>query len=102
MHFIAIMDLYQKRSDISGQYVYHLNKKAAGGLVEEAEKFFKSVVKKTKDFYLSESKNLEVEVSGKKMESFLTSLCSQLGLDSEGPMPFTPQAYEWDSPENSD
>jgi hypothetical protein len=98
MHFIAMMDLYQRRQDISAQYIYGLNKKAAGGLVEESEKFFKFVVKKTKEFYLSESKNLETEVSGKKMDAFLTSLCVQLGLDSDGAMPFTANAYEWQAP----
>jgi hypothetical protein len=97
MHFVAMMSLYQKRQTVSAEFIYALNKKAAGRLVDEVESCYRLAVRKTKEFYLSESKNLEFEVAGKKMEAFVTGLCSQLGLDSEGPMPFTPRAYDWES-----
>jgi hypothetical protein len=96
MHFIAMMDLYQRRRDVGAKFIFSLNKIAAPTLVNEAEVCYRSVVKKTKEFYLAESKNLEVEVSAKKMEGFLMTLCTQVGLDFEGPMPFTKEAIEWE------
>jgi hypothetical protein len=97
MHYIAMMDLYQRKRAMSTEFIYRLNKNAAPTLVDEASACYRSVVKKTKDFYLAESKNLEVEVSWKKLEGFLVTLCTQIGLDSEGTMPFTESATDWDA-----
>jgi hypothetical protein len=103
MHFIAMMDLYQRKRAVSGgKFVRSLNKNAPQTLVNETEACYRSVVKKTKDFYLAESKNFEVEVSSKKMEGFLMNLCTQIGLDFEGPMPFTPKAIDWELDEEGE
>jgi hypothetical protein len=96
MHYVAMMHLYQRKREMSTRFIYSLNKKAAPTLVDEGETFFRSVVRKTKEFYLAESKNFEVDVSQKKMEGFLLTLCMQIGLDFEGPMPFTEGATDWD------
>lgn len=96
MHYVAMMHLYQRRRDVSAGFIYRLNKIAAPTLVDELESCFKSIVKRTKEFYLAESKNFEVDVSWKKMEAFLVTLCMQVGLDFEGPMPFTEAATYWD------
>jgi hypothetical protein len=95
MHFIAMMDLYQRKRDVSEKFVCSLNKIAAPTVVNEAESCYRSVVKKTKEFYLAESKQLSVDVSWKKLEGFLSTLCTQLGIDFEGPMPFTEDSLEW-------
>jgi hypothetical protein len=97
MHYIAMMDLYQRKRAVSTWFVCSLNKRAAPTLVDEAEACYRSVVKKTRDFYLAESKNLEFDVSLRKMEDFLGTLCTQIGLDSDGAMPFTERAAKWDT-----
>jgi len=102
MHFIAMMDLYQRKLEVSAKFIAYLNKIAAPTLVNEAESCYRFVVKKTKEFYLAESKNLAVDVSLKKMEAFLVTLCTQIGLDFEGAMPFTAQATDWDVDEPED
>ena len=102
MHYIAMMDLYQRRREVGAAFIYILNKNAAPRLVEEVEVCYRSVVKKTKEFYLIESKNLEVEVSWRKMEVFLENLCTQIGLDFKGAMPFTDRAIEWRDEEPSE
>ena len=60
-----------------------------------AESFYRNLVAKTKQWYLAESQELKVEVAGKKLEAFMIQTCSDLGLDSEGPMPFTAKAIDW-------
>ena len=96
MFYVAMMDLYQRKRAVSTRFVCSLNKIAPPNLVDEAEACYHLVVKKTRDFYLAESKNLEVEVSWRKMEGFLVTLCTQIGLDFEGAMPFTERAANWD------
>jgi len=96
MHYVAMLELYQRKRAVSTEFVSSLNKIAPPTLVDEAEACYRSVVKKTKDFYLAESKNLEVEVSWRKIEGFLVTLCTQTGLDFEGAMPFTERAADWD------
>jgi hypothetical protein len=96
MHFLGIMYLYQKRRELSAGFIYSLNKNAAPTLIEETEGCYRSVVRKTKDFYLTESKNLQVEVAWRRIEAFLLTLCPQVGLEYEGPMPFTKDAINWD------
>lgn len=95
MHFIAMMHLYQRKSDLSAMFTATLNKKAAQSLIDEAESCYRSVVKKMKDFYLSTSKTLSVEVSWTKLEAFLIRLCTDAGLDYEGPAPFTSKRIDW-------
>ena len=41
-------------------------------------------------------KTLKVEVAWKRLEGFLVSLCTQIGLDFDGAMPFTEGAIDWD------
>jgi hypothetical protein len=46
-------------------------------------------------WHLSDSQQLKVEVSSKKLAGFVVKACSDLGLESEGPMPFTEKAIDW-------
>lgn len=95
MHFIAMRHLYQRRRDLSEYYVWRLNKNAPPGLVEEAESFYRQVVLKAKAWYLRESKNLTIDVSIRSLESFLAVVGTEVGLGSDGPMPFTDQTLTW-------
>jgi hypothetical protein len=96
MHYVAMMYLYQRKREVSAGFIFKLNKKAAPTLVDVAETFYRSVVRRTKEFYLAEFKNSGVDVSLKKMEGFLTTLCTEIGLDFDGAMPFTESATCWD------
>jgi len=48
-----------------------------------------------KNWYLAEAKQLKVDVSWNKIDSFLTQLCHDAGLDSEGMMPLTKNSLDW-------
>ncbi len=54
------------------------------------------IIKKTKDYYIAESKNLAITVSDTKLDGLLVSLCNHLGLDVEGEVPFTGNGADWD------
>jgi hypothetical protein len=95
LYYACTMHLYQKTLAWTAPYGYKLNKIAAQKLVGESEGFFRKVVSKTKNWYLVESNKLEVEVSLKKLESFLDNLCHEAGLDTEGSMPFCANSVDW-------
>ncbi len=97
LYYVAMMHLYQHCQELASDYATRLNKKASGVLVDQADTLYRKVVSKTKAWYMAESKNLEVEVSGRKLDSFFTQVCHESGLDSDGPMPFTKATIDWDS-----
>lgn len=96
MHYLAMLHLYQKKRALSANFATKLNQKAAPTLVDEAQAFYKGTVKKTKEFYLTQSKSLSVEVSWKKLKAHVDNLALQLGLDVDGPMPFSNGRIEWE------
>jgi hypothetical protein len=103
MHYLAMMFIYQKRRAVSQDFIESLNNRAAPTLVEEAEACYRPTVKKTKEFYLAESKNFEVpDVSLQRIEGHLLTLCTHLGLDPKGAMPFTERAADWDVEQQQD
>lgn len=95
MHFIALRHLYQRRRNLSEQYVWRLNKIAPPGLVTEAESFYRQVILKAKAWYMRESKSLKGEVSARSIEGYLPVLGTEVGLGSDGPMPFTQNTLAW-------
>ena len=95
MYYMAMRHLYQRCRDLSNYYAWYLNKIAPPGLAKEAVSFYRQVILKTKAWYLRESKDLEVEVSLRSIESFLSVLGTEVGLGSDGPMPFTKNSLDW-------
>jgi len=97
LYYVAMMHLYQRCQDLAPSYARRLNKKAPSVLGDQADVLYRKVISKTKVWYLEESKNLAVEVSWRKLDSFLTQLCHEGGLDSDGPMPFTGKPIDWEA-----
>ena len=95
MHFLAMMYLYQKKREVSAAYACKLNRIAAPTLVEEAQTCYRAVIRRTKEFYLRESKNLSIDVSWRSLDGFLLMLCSENGFEYDGPMPFGEHALDW-------
>jgi hypothetical protein len=102
IHFIALRHLYQRRRDLSECYVWRLNKNAPPGLVEEDESFYRQVILKAKAWYLRESKNLTIDVSIRSLQSFLSVVGTEVGLGSDGPMPFTENTLAWPDLESTE
>jgi hypothetical protein len=87
--------MYQRGSDTTFSYGFKLNKKAPTGLVDEVQLFCRKVVSKTKNWYLAESRNLEVDVAWRKLDGFLDTVCHEAGLDPSGQMPLTGNGIDW-------
>jgi len=95
---LAILYFYQHDGKDSerGEYSRDLLKKASKTLVEQMEGFYLKVVSKTKNWYLEESKNLEIDVSKKSMDSFFSGLETELGIDfNDGCVPFSAKSIDW-------
>lgn len=90
-HYLALMHIYQdkKASTLREDFSESLNKIAPPRLVSEFESFFPKVVTKTRKWYLPESNGLKIEVSNKKLDRFLEDVSRELGVDLDGPAPFT-------------
>jgi hypothetical protein len=102
LYYVCLMHLYQRCQFLAAQFAFRLNKKAPGLLGKEAEVLYKKVISKTKAWYLDQSRNLETDVSWKRLDAFVTQLCNEAGLDSDGPMPFTDKQMDWDTVVPSD
>lgn len=102
LYYAAIMHLYQRLPSLTTQYAQRLNKISPPNLTTEAEGFYRKVVAKTKTWYLAESQQNQVEVSSKKLESFLDQLCHENGLDIDGMMPFTANSMQWTTTHGAD
>lgn len=90
---LALFDFYQdeSRESIREEFSGPLMKIASPRLVDEVEGFYQRVVTKTRNWYTSESKNLSIEISKKKMDVCFEKLAMDLGIDlTEGARPFTP------------
>lgn len=53
------------------------------------------IISRIKDWYLTESKNLTVEPSSKKMELYFNGTFSELGLDADGVFPLSEHSIDW-------
>jgi hypothetical protein len=47
------------------------------------------------NWYVEESKDFTGEVSARIMDAFFTSLATELGVDFDGPTPFTSRGIDW-------
>lgn len=97
---LALSHFYQegKHDNIRADFSRRLNKIAAPSLTTEVESFYRRVVAKVKNWYMSESKDLTQDVSNRKLDAFFDRLEIELGVDAvDGPAPFSPSAIEWDA-----
>lgn len=100
--YLGLLYYYQspKTDHIRQDYHVSMLKIASPTLVTHMESiFYQKIVSKFRDWYLAESKKLEVEVSMKKLSLYTNSLCIELGVDIEGAIPFTEYCIEWVSNE---
>ncbi|MFZ0965023.1 MAG: AIPR family protein [Candidatus Bathyarchaeia archaeon] len=97
VYYVALMHFYQDKntSSLREDFSETLNKIAPPTLVSEFETFFSKVVTKTRKWYVSESSNFKNEVSNKKLDEFLNDTSVELGVNLEGPTPFTKDSIDW-------
>jgi len=97
IYYIALMHFYQDKNaaPLREDFSETLNKIAPPKLVTEFETFFPKVVTKTRKWYVSESNDFKNEVSNKKLDEFLKNISKELGVDLEGPTPFTKDSIDW-------
>ncbi len=85
---LAMLHFYKHRNEFE-EYSRKLNRIASPFLVDEAEKFYPKIILQIKSWYTNVSKDLEIEVSKTKLQSYFDTLSTQLGLDeAEEQMPF--------------
>lgn len=97
VYYLAIIFYYQNKSkyQVRNDYSSTLLKIASPTLSEDTSSFFIKIISKIREWYLSESKNLTIEPSSKKMEMFFNGVFSDLGLDADGLFPISDNAIEW-------
>lgn len=99
VYSLTLAHFYQsdKRRAARSEFSVALNKIASPRLVDEVQVFFQKIVTRIKSWYTSESPDLAVEISKRKMDQFFDTLAVELGIDlSEGSMPFSPSAINWE------
>ncbi len=98
VYYLALLYFYQADSkwQFRADYSRSLNKNASPRLVDELHTFYQRVVTKVKTWYTEESKDLAVEVSKRKMDSFFAATATELGIDADGAVPFTTTGIDWD------
>lgn len=94
---LAMRYYYQKKekAQIRSDYSVKLLKIASPSLNEELQSFYMKIVTRIKGWYLEQSKNLTLDISQRKLEAFMYSLQVELGIDVDGPLPFSGTAHEW-------
>lgn len=101
LYHLALLHFYQsdRRRALRAEHSTSLHKKAHPSLVTEVQNvFYQKTVTRIRDWYTSQSKELTVEVSKRKLDDFFTvTLSTELGIDQDGPRPFTPKAIDWRS-----
>ncbi len=94
---LTLLRLYAARAEsaMPDPHKTSLAKKAPTTLVDEVENIYRSFVRKTTDWYRSESQELDTEVSARRITAFFDQLISEFGLDpTRGPMPFTERGLD--------
>jgi hypothetical protein len=89
---LALFHFYQNegRAPARADYSSALTKIANSKLVEDVQSFYQRVVLRTRTWYTEESKDLTIEISKKKLDTFFESLAFEVGLDPiEGALLFT-------------
>ena len=97
--YITLLHYYQsdKCLSVRADFSRRLNKIAAPSLTTDVETFYRQLVSKTKNWYVTESKNLTQDVSNRKLDSFFDRLAVDLGVEIvEGPIPFSSSSINWD------
>lgn len=92
LHYVGLAYLYQhpKKEQLRRDFGNRLNKIAPNTLVDECMTVYAKIVSKTKDWYLKESKQLEVEVSATRLWEFTRELAEGIGVSIEqGAGPFS-------------
>jgi hypothetical protein len=96
--YLGLIYYYQSSSNSSLRIDYskHLLKIANPNFASDTEKFFyPKIVAKIRNWYIEESKNLEIDVSNKKMDIFFKDLFLELKLDNGGNLPFTETSLQF-------
>ena len=94
---LALLHFYQNPGldHLRKDYSYTLTKNASQTLVQASQPFFLKIVSKVKNWYVEESREMSVEVSSKKLDSFFMTLATGLRIDTDGRTPFTSKAIDW-------
>lgn len=97
VYYLGILDFYQsdRRRSARTDFSTSLTKIANSRLVDDAQAFYQKLVTKVKNWYTEESRNLTIDISTRKMDAFFIVLAAEIGVDAEGPAPFTPRALDW-------
>jgi hypothetical protein len=97
VYYLAIIYYYQNKNkkQIRNDYSKSLLKIASPTLSDDTNSFFMKIISKIREWYLTESKNLTIEPSSKKMEVFFNGVFSDLGLDMDGEFPISDNAINW-------
>ncbi|MBI5370636.1 MAG: AIPR family protein [Sphingobacteriales bacterium] len=89
--YLGLIFYYQsvRAQSVREDYGTNLLKVASSNLNGHMESsFYQRVITKFRDWYLAESKRLEVEVSNKKLFAFISTLCTDFGVDFDENTPF--------------
>jgi hypothetical protein len=90
VYYLTCLYFYQNRFEVCQYCSNKLFHKANPTTVSDMESFLQKVVTKIKNWYLEESKELSVEISKKRMDSFFDNLAYEVKIDKEnGPIPFS-------------
>ncbi len=95
---LALLHFYQsdRRRAVRTDFSHRLNKIASPNLTTEIETFYRQVIAKVKNWYLTESNGLTQEVSNRKLDVFFQHLAVELGVDAiEGARPFSSTSIKW-------
>ncbi|MBE0552004.1 MAG: AIPR family protein [Ignavibacterium sp.] len=96
--YLGLLYFYQNENKWSLRqgYCETLSKIANPKLVEESQAFYRSIVSQVKQWYTTESRDMSKDVSTKAMDDFFKDKAIELGLDSDGRIPFTNNSIDWD------
>jgi len=90
VYYLTCLYFYQNRFEVCQYCSTKLFQKANPITVSDMETFLQKIVTKIKNWYMEESKDLSVEISKKRMDSFFDNLAYEVKIDKEnGPIPFT-------------
>jgi hypothetical protein len=97
IYHLGLLHFYQsgKCERARVEFSERLMKKAAPTLVDVVEAFYQKVINKVRTWHNEASKGSSVEVSSKKMDSFFVTLAGEVGVDSEGAVPFCEKSIDW-------
>jgi len=102
-YYLALLYFYQSdnKESIRSDFSISLNKTASSKLVDDVQTFYQKIVTKIKNWYTDESKGFDREISKAKMTAFFGNLATELGVDSEGVVPFSATSIDWAEYQNA-